>query len=81
MYSFSIPNESSLISWDFAVDSKITSHVLDATGNVYEVDGNYGSLTRKFSNQITGITAVNSNSCISLKHTTFVTWTGNKVYS
>ena len=56
LYSFYIENESPLIAWDFLVDSKINCHTLDKSGNVYEVDGNYGSLSRKYSNTITGTT-------------------------
>lgn len=44
MNSFLLDIQSSLTAWDFNFNQRIFYHALDLLGNVYEIDGNYGSL-------------------------------------
>lgn len=81
--SFSVDNTASLVAWNFNESTNISAHILDADGNIYEIDGNYGRLNNLYTNPLSEVeaknTPISSSPCISLLHKTYVTWTNNKV--
>ncbi|EAR95617.3 transmembrane protein, putative (macronuclear) [Tetrahymena thermophila SB210] len=81
--SYSISNTDVLTtSWDFGVQQTILYHILDQSGNVYEVDGSYGTQVNLFTTPFTSTqkSLVASNPCISMMHSVYVTFSGNQLY-
>ncbi|KAL4453750.1 hypothetical protein ABPG74_009646 [Tetrahymena malaccensis] len=81
--SFSISNSDVLTSsWNFGVQQTILYHILDLSGNVYEVDGSYGSQVNFFASPFTSSqkNLIASSPCISMIHSVYVTFSGNQLY-
>ncbi|KAL4498004.1 hypothetical protein ABPG72_014861 [Tetrahymena utriculariae] len=81
--SYSISNSDILTSsWSFGVQQTVLYDILDQSGNVYEVDGSYGTQINLFATPFTSTqkTLIASSPCISMTHSVYVTYSGNQLY-